>query len=130
MQLTLPSSDTPRASIIIVAASSTSLLWACLRSIAHHAPTTIPFETIIVMNEWTAMAEAELRDNVGGIKVINSRVNLGFAGAANRGRSLARGKYLVLLHDDAEVEAGWMEALVETADEHPEAGAVGGKVLH
>jgi GT2 family glycosyltransferase len=37
---------------------------------------------------------------------------------------------MLLLHDDAEVEAGWMEALVSTADDHPEAGAVGGKVLH
>jgi GT2 family glycosyltransferase len=37
---------------------------------------------------------------------------------------------LILLHDDAEIEPGWMEALVETADTHPEAGAIGGKVLY
>jgi GT2 family glycosyltransferase len=30
----------------------------------------------------------------------------------------------------AEIEAGWMEALVETANSHPEAGAIGGKVLY
>jgi len=35
----------------------------------------------------------------------------------------------VILHDDAEIEPGWLEALVETADAHPEAGAVGSKVL-
>jgi len=51
------------------------------------------------------------------------------AGAGNRGRALARGELLILLHDDVEIEAGWMEALVETADAHPEAGAIGGKAL-
>ena len=33
------------------------------------------------------------------------------------------------LHDDAEIEPGWLEALVETADAHPEAGAIGGKAI-
>jgi GT2 family glycosyltransferase len=51
------------------------------------------------------------------------------AGAGNHGREIARGELLVLLHDDAEVEPGWLEALVETADAHPEAGVIGGKVL-
>jgi O-antigen biosynthesis protein len=67
---------------------------------------------------------------VTGANITSSVVNLGFARAANRGRSLACGELLLILHDDAEVEAGWMEPLVETADAHPEAGAVGGKVLH
>ena len=52
------------------------------------------------------------------------------AGAGNLGRSLARGEFLALLHDDAEVLPGWMEALVEAADAHPEAGAIGSMVLN
>ena len=76
-----------------------------------------------------AAVEAELRDAVKGVEVIASTVNLGLSGALNRGRSLARGEFLVTLHDDAEVETGWLEALVESARTHPEAGAVGGKVL-
>ena len=61
--------------------------------------------------------------------MVASTVNLGLSGALNRGRSLARGEFLVTLHDDAEIETGWLEALVEGAEAHPEAGAVGGKVL-
>ena len=60
----------------------------------------------------------------------SSPVNLGLAGAGNRGRSLARGEFLLLLHDDAEVLPGWLEPLVETADSHPEAGAIGSKILY
>jgi GT2 family glycosyltransferase len=101
-----------------------------LRSLARFGPTTIPYETIVVLNEATAEAETRLRGAVTGIQVVSSPVNLGLAGAGNRGRALARGELLILLHDDAEIEPGWMEALVETADAHPEAGAIGGKVLY
>jgi GT2 family glycosyltransferase len=85
-------------------------------------PAAIPYETIVVLNQATPEAETRLRGTATGIQVVSSPVNLGLAGAGNRRRALA--------HDDAEIEPGWMEALVETADAHPEAGAIGGKVLY
>ena len=120
----------PRVSVIIVVKSKLDLLRACLQSVARFAPSAILFETIVVLNEAGPDAEAELRAMVAGVKVARSPVNLGFAGAANRARSLAQGEFLLLLHDDAQVEAGWMEALVQTADDHPEVGAVGSKVFY
>jgi GT2 family glycosyltransferase len=66
---------------------------------------------------------------VPGVRVISSEVRLGLARAGNRGRREARGEFLALLHDDSEIEAGWLEALVAAADAHPEAGAFGGLVL-
>ena len=101
-----------------------------MRSLERYGPSDIPYETIVVLNNATPDAAAQLRAKVTGVEVVASPVNLGLAGAGNRGRSLARGEFLVLLHDDAEVEPGWLEALVETADAHPEAGAVGGTVLY
>lgn len=126
----LPRSPAPRVSIIIPATAGPDLLHACLRSISRCGPSTIPYETIVVLNEAWDEDAARLREAVTGVQVISSPFNLGLAGAGNRGRDLARGEFLLLLHDDAEVEPGWMEALVETADSHPEAGAIGGKVLH
>lgn len=130
MRVDLPWSASPRVSIVVVATSSVELASACLRSLARFGPTSIPFETIVVLNERGADFSATLRSNFGGVTLVESRVNLGMAGAANRGRSVAKGEFIVLLHDDAEVQQGWMEALVKTADDHPEAGAIGGKVLH
>jgi GT2 family glycosyltransferase len=130
MKINLPFSDAPRVSVIIVATSSFDLLRACLESLERFGPNTIPFETILVLNNARPEVEAVLSATVTGVKITGSAVNLGLAGAANRGRSLANGEFLLILHDDAEVEPGWMEALVETAVAHPEAGAVGGKVLH
>jgi O-antigen biosynthesis protein len=130
MSIDLPLSATPRVSVIIPCSTRHDLLHACLQSLARFGPTTIPYEAIVVLNQATPEAETQLRKAATGIKVISSPVNLGLAGAGNRGRTLARGELLILLHDDAEIEPGWMEALVETADAHPEAGAIGGKVLH
>jgi GT2 family glycosyltransferase len=126
----LPRSPAPRVSIIIPATAGPDLLQACLRSVSRYGPSTIPYETIVVLNETWDEDVAPLRETVRGVQVINSPINLGLAGAGNRGRHIASGEFLLLLHDDAEVEAGWMEALVETADSHPEAAAIGAKVLH
>ena len=129
-RLALPSSASPRVSILIPATAGPELLQACLRSLALHGPREIPFETLVVLNAPSSAAWALFLETLSGVRLVRSPVNLGLAGAGNRARSLARGEYLVLLHDDAEVEPGWLEALVEAAEAHPEAGAVGGKVLH
>src|SRR5689334_1532724 len=107
--------------------STSELLASCLRSLAEFGPDAIAYEVIVVLNQATRRTETSLRRMVSGIEIVVSPVNLGLAGAANRARSIARGEYLVILHDDAEIEPGWLEALVETGDAHPEAGAVGGK---
>jgi GT2 family glycosyltransferase len=125
----LPEAGAPRVSVIVPAAAAPEMVLACLRSLARNGPREIPFEVIVVLNAAPETTAAALRGSVTGVRVVGSSVNLGLAGAGNRGRALARGDHLVLLHDDAEIEPGWLEALVETADAHPEAGAVGGKVL-
>ena len=129
VSIDLPRSGAPRVSVIIPATSTRHLLLSCLRSLARFGPSQIAYETIVVLNESDQDAESQLRDTVSGLQVVGSPVNLGLAGAGNFGRSLARGEFLVLLHDDAEVEPEWLEALVDTVDAHPEAGAAGGKVL-
>src|SRR5262245_31928630 len=91
----------PRVYVIIPAASTPELLGACLNSLALFGPRQIPFETIVVLNEASREVEAGLHEAVSGVEVVASPVNLGMAGAGNRGRSLARGEFLVTLHDDA-----------------------------
>jgi GT2 family glycosyltransferase len=119
----------PLVSIIIPSAAAPALLRACLRSLEKNAPRAIPFETIVVLNgqaDYTSV----LRDSAIDAAVVSAPVNLGLAGAANRARDRASGQFLLILHDDSEVEPGWMEALVEAARRRPQAGAIGGMVLY
>jgi GT2 family glycosyltransferase len=129
MTIALPRSGDPRVSIIIPCSVRTDLLMGCLQSLARHIPAHIPYETIVVLNGTGADVEAQLRAEISGVEIVRSPINLGVAGAGNLGRSRARGQYIALTHDDAEILPGWIEALIEAADTHPEAGAVGGKVL-
>lgn len=124
--LTIPRSPEPRVSVIIPCVDGNRFLQACLRSLAANAPRDLPFETIVVVNDAPA---SDVTGELAGATFLASRANLGLAGAGNRGRRVARGEFLLLLHDDAEVEPGWMEALVAAADADPQAGAIGGKVL-
>ncbi len=118
----------PRVSVIIPATATRALLQACLRSLAVHCSADVAHEVIVVLNECDS-GEGISRE-FPRVTFVASPVNLGVAGVVNRARTLARGELLVLLHDDAEVEAGWLEALVDTVDTYPEAGAVGSRVLH
>ncbi len=120
----------PRASIVIVASNGSPFLERCLEQLAT-LETTVPFETIVVLNGRSREEPSWSPDprRVRLARVETSEVNLGLAGALNLARTFASGEFLVSLHDDAQVAAGWLDALVETADREPDAGAVGSLVL-
>jgi hypothetical protein len=90
----------------------------------------VPCETVIVLNGSPEPVAKLVREGIGGAKVVESAVNRGMAGGYNLARESARGEFVVLLHDDAEVRPGWLEALVKAADDCPAAGAVGGRTLN
>jgi GT2 family glycosyltransferase len=134
-RIVLPAAPSPLVSVIIpvtvpaiAGTTAPDLLLAGLRALERHGPRDIPFETIAVLNGGARDYEA-LVQAVDGLRIESSPANFGLAGAGHRGRALARGELLVLLHDDAEITPGWLEALVAAARRHPEAGAIGGKVL-
>ncbi len=93
-----------------------------------HLPAGLSFEVIALLNS-EADYDAILGECRIDVRVIRSSVNLGLAGAGNRARAEARGEFLVLLHDDSQIEPGWIEALLDAAETNPHAGAIGGKVI-
>lgn len=129
-RIVLASSSQPRASIVIAADRNADLLAACLRSLEKNVGPAVPVETIIVLNGSPEPVARLVRECVAGVRVVESGVNRGVAGGYNLGREKAQGEFLVMLHDDVEVWPGWLEALVETAEELQEAGAVGSRTLN
>lgn len=127
--VSFPASDAPRASLLILAWRNARLLARCLRSLAGSTADSMAYEVVILLNGASAEVDDYVSRQVRGATVLRSEVNLGFAAGCNRARASARGEFLVLLNDDVEVEAGWLEALVETAAAHPAAAAVGSRVL-
>jgi GT2 family glycosyltransferase len=125
----MPSPPHPELSILIAVSSRTDLLAECLTSLDRHVPKDLPYETIVVLNEIASTDAMALASRYPDVRFLPSPVNLGMAGSANRARREASGRFLVTLHDDATVEPGWAEALLQAARLHPRAGAIGSKVL-
>lgn len=128
LQLQFPPVDDPTVSIIIAGWKSAPYLVDCLASLLSQIK-SVSYEVIVTLNEPTDEFLESLSRAVVGVRVITSPVNAGYGGACNRGAALARGRFLVLLNDDAIVLEGWLEALFEAAMGDNEAGAVGSRIL-
>ncbi len=129
MSISLHTSAEPRVSVLILTQKDAGLLRGCLTSLARHLPPAIPAEVLLLCNGAAPDVVTVAQREVSGARVFVSEVNLGFGGGNNRLAREARGELLLLLNDDAEVEAGWLEPLVQTLDQHPEAAAVGSRIL-
>jgi GT2 family glycosyltransferase len=123
-----PHADGPRVSNIILGFRNADRLRNCLASIADSA-TAVSFETIVVANGASPDVLSVL-DETPAIRVVQSEINRGFAGGCNLGARAAQGELLMLLNDDVEVQPGWLDALVATADAHPDAGAIGCRTIY
>lgn len=126
----MPLQSQPLLSILIAVSSRVDLLAGCLESLRRHMPAELSREVIVVLNGLEPAVADELRSIHRDVTFVRSPVNLGMAGSGNRARREAAGRFLVTLHDDATIEPGWAEALLQAAHDHPRAGAIGSKVLY
>ncbi|MFP5507441.1 MAG: glycosyltransferase [Gammaproteobacteria bacterium] len=121
----------PRISIIIPCFNKVEYTLKCLTSIVEsNLPDDPTFEVIVVDNA-SSDGTPELLNQLGGdVKVWRNEENIGFARANNQAALLATGEYLVLLNNDTEVRPGWLKALADELDAHPETGVVGARLLY
>ena len=122
----LPAHPEPRVSVLI-AAFNPPTFGRGLRALAEHLTGEPSCEVIATLNG-PSEALLEAAGGMEGLRTVDTPINLGMAAGANAARAAARGELLVLVQDDAEIEAGWLEALAEAADANGDAGAVGGLV--
>ena len=124
--LRFPQQDNPTVSIVLVTHNKAEYTLHCLTGLLSAAE--IPFEVIIVDNASTDYT-SELLERITNVIKIRNNENLQFIAACNQAAGQARGKYLLFLNNDAYLEHGALSALVNTIEQVPEAGAVGGKLV-
>ena len=120
-----PYSDEPTVSIILVFYNQAHLSLLCLESIVENAD--VSYELIIVdnnSNDYTT----KLLKTLGNAIIIRNQENLGFVKAVNIGASQARGKYLLLLNNDATLQPNALSSGVTVFSTQKKVGAVGGKI--
>ncbi len=129
-RLRLPADAAPRASIVMVLTRDVLQARAALQALAAAHDGTVPSETLLVLNA----ADADIRrlalEEAWGARVLVSEANLGTACAWNEAVRRSRGDYVVLVHEDAEVQPGWLAALVSAMEAEPRAAAAGARLLN
>ncbi|OGM31252.1 hypothetical protein A2630_04485 [Candidatus Woesebacteria bacterium RIFCSPHIGHO2_01_FULL_44_10] len=102
-------------SIIIINYNTPGLAQACLESIIKQTK-NLDYEMIVVDNGSTKKIKSSKA------KIIESKVNLGFAGANNCGIREARGKYLLFLNSDTLIHDNLLKEMVNWMEVHPKVG--------
>ncbi len=120
---------TPRLTIVIVSWNTRELLRACLASL-ERAPQPAEREVIVVDNGSRDGTPRMVREEFPGVLLLVNELNEGFARAVNRGARRARGRYLLLLNSDTEIVGDALSACARYLDGHPEAAAVGCRLLY
>ncbi len=118
-----------KLSVVILCWNDLAVIGDCLRSIYQGTRTT-EFEVIVPDNGSTDGSIAFIREHYPQVNVIENGRNLRFAKGNNVGFRAARGEYVLILNPDTIIHDGALDQIVEFADKHPEAGAVGCRVVN
>jgi GT2 family glycosyltransferase len=98
--------------------------------LADAAASLLGIEVIVVDNGSEDGTVAAIAAEFPEVRLIAGAENVGFARGNNLGLAAGRGRYLLLLNSDTEVEPGAAAALIGFMDAHSEAGACGPMLLN
>ena len=119
----------PDMSIVLVCWNNKDYLEPCLKSL-YESGLKSSFDVVVTDNGSTDGSQAMLAEKFPGVRIIQNDGNVGLGKASNQGIEMTQGRYVLLLNNDTIVNAEALDVLVEFLDDHPEAGAVGGKLLN
>ena len=126
--IVLSDATEPAVSIVVPFYGQSEFTLRCLAAISRTA-TGIPCE-IIAVDDCSPERKISVLGRIQGLRLHRNASNLGFVRSCNAGAALARGRYVVLLNNDTEVQPGWLEALLETFRVRPAAGLVGARLVY
>jgi GT2 family glycosyltransferase len=119
----------PCSIILPVDDSAPEILLATLQGIADHSAPEL-YEVIIVDCAQSDQTKEILAALGGDVTIIPGHPSWNYSIACNAAAICARGKYLAFLKPGLNPEAGWLEGLLEVAEQESGFGIVGGQVLH
>jgi N-acetylglucosaminyl-diphospho-decaprenol L-rhamnosyltransferase len=119
-----PETEPPAWAAVVVNYQSGSRLVTCVRSLLADASAG-PVDLVVVDNASTDGSIDALHHELPDVRVVRSRRNLGYAGAANLGIAVTRAPVIAILNVDLVIEPGAAKTLLARLDREPRLAAVG-----
>ena len=109
-------------SVIVITRNGEDHIRGCLESLA--AQTAAPLEVLVVDNASTDGTAGIVRRDFPRTRLLSLKKNIYFPGAVNLGLAEARGRFLMVLNDDTELDPDCLLRLSLKMAAEPRAGAV------
>ena len=116
-------------SVIIVSYNVKYFLEQCLVSVLK-ASEGIDSEIFVVDNNSTDESCSMVKNEFPEINLIENHTNRGFSAANNQAIKIAEGKFVLILNPDTIVEEDTFHKCIEFMENHPDAGAVGVRMIN
>ena len=123
------SAHEPVVSVIVVSYNTREMTLQCLQTL-HNELTGLSAEIWVVDNASTDGSVDAIRNAYPHVNVIANTRNKGFGAANNQALEQAQGDYFLLLNSDAFPTPGAIAAMLACLEAHPEAAAVGPRLLN
>ena len=85
---------------------------------------------VIVVDDASPDPARTAMPDVQGVQWVRNPKNLGFIGSCHAGADMARGEYVLMLNNDVQVTAGWLEALLAVFSLRSDAGMAGARLVY
>ena len=120
-------SGSPLISVVVLNWNGVHCVEGCLVSL--QAQSYHPLEIIVVDNASTDKSVDFIRMNFPEVKMILNKRNLGFAGGNNIGIKASRGRYIMILNNDARLDPDCIKELKRSIEKDKRYGASASKIL-
>ena len=116
-------------SVVIVNYNVKYFLEQCLHSV-QRATEGLKAEVFVVDNNSVDGSVGEISQKFPQIHIIENKENLGFSKANNQAIRKSKGRYVLILNPDTVVEEDTFKKCVAFMESHPDAGALGVKMIN
>lgn len=126
LNFTLPAK--PEVSIVIPVYNQFGHTYCCLESIKKYSG-EVSYE-ILLADDCSTDLTKDIEKLVTGIRIIRNEGNLRFLLNCNHAATYARGKYILFLNNDTQVQENWLQPLVNLMETDTSIGLTGSKLLY
>ncbi len=127
--LNFPQHKKPIVSIVIPVYNQFEYTYLCLTSILKNSGDKYSYE-IIIADDVSTDETVRIKDVAKHITVVRNKENLRFLLNCKNAVKKAKGKYLLFLNNDTQVQENWLTPLVDLIESADDIGMVGSKLVY